>query len=470
MSPLTRSGRAVSPSARSSSPTRPDCRRGGSGGSAVPEAVSKDSDADDEDDPFAELPLFKDVPATEHQELFCRKLQVCCIVYDFSRNTYLRAKESKRQTLLETVEFVNNTRNCFTDPIMQAIVQMVSANIFRALAPPTSHPSLNVSFDPEEEEPALESAWPHLQVVYEFFLRFVVSNEVDPKAVKRYIDQQFVLKLLDLFASEDPRERDYLKTILHRIYGKIMALRSCIRRAIQHTFYGFVYEHECHKGVSELLEILGSIINGFALPLKEEHKVFLEKSLIPLHKARCFSSFHQQLTYCMTQYVEKDNRLAEVIIMGLLRFWPVTNTNKEVVFLNELEEILDLTQPPEFQRVMVPLFRQLALCIQSPHFQVAERVLFYWNNEYIVNLFNTNKEVLFPIIISALYKNSKDHWNSTVHGLTYNVSKLLAEVDPALFDECSDRNLAQEESRAKDDQEKKARWKRLEEGFQSIRA
>lgn len=26
-------------------------------------------------------------------------------------------------------------------------------------------------------------------------------------------------RLMDLFDSEDPRERDYLKTILHRIYG-----------------------------------------------------------------------------------------------------------------------------------------------------------------------------------------------------------------------------------------------------------
>lgn len=39
------------------------------------------------------------------------------------------------------------------------------------------------------------------------------------------------------------------------------------------------------------------------------------------------------------RYVEKDSRLAEPVIMGLLRFWPVTNTNKEVVFLNELEEV-----------------------------------------------------------------------------------------------------------------------------------
>jgi Protein phosphatase 2A regulatory B subunit (B56 family) len=33
--------------------------------------------------------------------------------------------------------------------------------------------------------------------------------------------QYFVVRLLDLFDSEDPRERDYLKTILHRIYGKV---------------------------------------------------------------------------------------------------------------------------------------------------------------------------------------------------------------------------------------------------------
>ena len=47
----------------------------------------------------------------------------------------------------------------------------------------------------------------------------MVSNETDPKVVKKYIDTQFLVRLLDLFDSEDPRERDYLKTILHRIYG-----------------------------------------------------------------------------------------------------------------------------------------------------------------------------------------------------------------------------------------------------------
>lgn len=40
---------------------------------------------------------------------------------------------------------------------------------------------------------------------------------------------------------------------------------------------------------------LSSIINGFALPLKAEHKQFLVKVLLPLHSARSLSLFHAQV-------------------------------------------------------------------------------------------------------------------------------------------------------------------------------
>ena len=39
-----------------------------------------------------------------------------------------------------------------------------------------------------------------------------------------------------------------------------------------------------------------SIINGFALPLKAEHKQFLLKVLLPLHKVRCLSLYHAQVS------------------------------------------------------------------------------------------------------------------------------------------------------------------------------
>lgn len=48
------------------------------------------------------------------------------------------------------------------------------------------------------------------------------------------------VKLLELFDSEDPRERDYLKTVLHRIYGKFLGLRAFIRKQINNIFLRWV--------------------------------------------------------------------------------------------------------------------------------------------------------------------------------------------------------------------------------------
>jgi len=430
---------------------------------AASSAKGQGSKPSNENGVFAALPKLREAPPAERSELFRRKLEVCAVVFDFHHDTQQREKEAKRQTLLEIVEYVNNTRNCFNEALMQDVVEMVGANIFRALQTRNKDP---LAFsDPEDDEPALERAWPHLQIVYEFFLRFVVSNDVDPKIAKRFVDQNFMLKLLELFDSEDPRERDYLKTILHRIYGKFMALRSFIRRAIQHVFFKVIYECETHNGVGELLEILGSIINGFALPLKDEHKDFLLKALIPLHKVRCLASFYQQLSYCMAQYVEKDPRLAYDIITSMLRYWPVSITSKQVLFLNELEETLELTQPSEFHRMQEVLFRRLALCITCPHFQVAERTLFFWNNDYIVKLINQNRQELFPIITGALYKNSKEHWNSAVHGLTFNVLKLLMEADPQLFDDCSAKHRNDEEEEERREAARTQKWQQLKDMY-----
>jgi len=410
---------------------------------------------------FASLPKLRDAPAMERSDLFRRKMEVCSVVFDFTNDSNNREKEAKRETLLEMIEYVNNTRNCINEALMQNVVNMVSANIFRALQ--TQSKDVRTLSDPEGDEPCLERAWPHLQIVYEFFLRFIVSNDVDPKIAKRFVDQNFMMKLLELFDSEDPRERDYLKTILHRIYGKFMALRSFIRRGIQHVFFKVIYESESHNGVGELLEILASIINGFALPLKDEHKDFLMKALIPLHKVKSLGSFNQQLSYCMAQFLEKDPRLAYNIITAMLRFWPLSITAKQILFLNALEETLELTQPSDFPRMQEQLFRRLALCITCPHFQVAERTLFYWNNDYIVKLINQNRHVLFPIIIGALYKNSKQHWNSAVHGLTFNVLKLLMEADPSLFDQCTEQHRLDAEEEERREQSRKHKWRVLQD-------
>ena len=177
--------------------------------------------------------------------------------------------------------------------------------------------------------------------------------------------------MIELFASEDPREREYLKTILHRIYGRFMPLRALIRQSIANCCYRTIYEQytvnfDYHddiidynnglihndgtyqlnantfkydnpnaiqkkvlkrmdkryyqnsirneNGIAEFLEIFCSIIHGFSIPVKKEHKDFLRNVLVPLHKCRKLEKFHEQLVACCVQFVFKDPSVAPVIL------------------------------------------------------------------------------------------------------------------------------------------------------------
>ncbi|KAI8987055.1 phosphatase 2A regulatory B subunit-domain-containing protein [Pilobolus umbonatus] len=407
-------------------------------------------------------PHFHEIPPHLRTELFIQKLRQCMVICDFSDpSTELTQKEIKRETLQEILEYVGMNRGVvISESLYLEIVKMFAINLFRTI-PPQVNPTGD-AYDPEEDEPVLELAWPHLQIVYEFFLRFLESPDFNIVYGKKYIDQKFILQLLDLFDSEDPRERDFLKTTLHRIYGKFLNLRAFIRRSINNIFFQFIYETERHNGIAELLEILGSIINGFALPLKEEHKAFLRKVLIPLHKVKSLALYHPQLSYCVVQFLEKSSALAPEVMGGLLRYWPKVNSPKEVMFLNELEEMLDVIENEDFQKVMVPLFTKLSHCVSSVHFQVAERALYYWNNDYIVSLMEDNIDVLMPIVFPTLYKTSKTHWNRTILSLVYNALKLCMEINPQLFDSCANQYKHQRQIERKRQREREENWKILQ--------
>jgi len=404
---------------------------GASKGGRSPDAY-KASGPTTMDDLLVTLPSIREVKEPdEKRKLFITKLRLCSYTFDFNRDgqkNEAEAREMKRRMLVELIDHLSSSKIWVSEESLKAILHMISCNLFRPLPP-----SLYNDFDPDEDEPTHDPAWVHLQFVYEFLLRFIVSNNTDAKMLKKFIDRRFLLSVIDLFKSEDPRERDYLKTILHRIYGKFMSFRSFLRRAINNIFYQVIYVSQRHNGLAELLEILGSIINGFATPLKDEHQRFLRNVLVPLHKVSTLSQYHAQLAYCVVQFIEKDPRLSCIIVGGLLKFWPKLTCQKELLYLSELEEVLEMTEQPQFEKLIVPVFKRIAACICSPHFQVAERALFLWNNDVIAAFMSDHRPVILPLLYPALQKNLELHWNTTVTQLTTHIMQQFMDMDEKLY-------------------------------------
>lgn len=67
-----------------------------------------------------------DVPAPEQPELFLKKLQQCCTVFDFMDTlSDLKMKEYKRSTLNELVDYVTVSRGYLTEQAYPDVVKMV---------------------------------------------------------------------------------------------------------------------------------------------------------------------------------------------------------------------------------------------------------------------------------------------------------------------------------------------------------
>lgn len=124
-------------------------------------------------------------------------------------------------------------------------------------------------------------------------------------------------------------------------------------------------------------------------------------------------------------------------------------------------------------------------CLTS--FQVAERALYFWNNEYFCNLVSDNVDVILPIMFAPLYENSKGHWNRyaasdyqftssrltkhrTIHGMVYNAMKLFMEVNPQLFDDCSHDYTEQQNNAPEVKRVRQEKWDRLASLAQSMKS
>jgi serine/threonine-protein phosphatase 2A regulatory subunit B' len=129
------------------------------------------------------------------EEAFIKKLKQCTVKYDFQDpNVEIKNKELKRTSLNELIEQLNSPKGCLTELTYPELITMISANIFRKLPTP-SEKKIN-EIDQEEDEPNFDPSWPHLQLIYEVFLKVLESPEFQTNIAKKYIDQRFVANVI----------------------------------------------------------------------------------------------------------------------------------------------------------------------------------------------------------------------------------------------------------------------------------
>ena len=207
-----------------------------------------------------------------------------------------------------------------------------------------------------------------------------------------------------------------------------------IRKAMNETFFQLIHESHKFNGAAELLDILASIISGFAVPLREEHVIFFKKIIIPLHKVQTCSQFYEQLLRCSMLFLTKDRTLAIPLLEGLLKYWPFANCVKETLFLTELQEVLEVCEVEHIEHLIPRLFKRIVRSIGGDHLQVADRAMCFFENDYFLAILKTYKEKTYPMLVPVIVQLADNHWHKILQESLIALKTILKDIDQATFE------------------------------------
>lgn len=321
----------------------------------------------------------------------------------------------------------------FINPRLPAILKMIEATIFRPFKKLSPSKAGTETLDKAEAEQLDDPSWTVVSPVYNLLSRLLQSEQVDQKALKNLISTNFLQSFLDLFDSEYPLEREGLKNCLHLLYLKLVGVRKTVRRLITDLLYRLIHEDYRFNGLSEILDFLGNIISGFSVPIKDDHRLLFEKAILPLHKLQTSQLFHQELMRCTNLFVQKENNLGARAIGYLEKVWPKFNSTKEIKFMEEMITITFTVDKSLVKDLVRPLVRRLVHMLSSQNFKVCDFALGFFEKNEFIGLIKQYKIEVFPSIIPALEKATRDHWQQTICSSLKGLLSMLEDFDPPLY-------------------------------------
>ncbi|XP_017064495.1 serine/threonine-protein phosphatase 2A 56 kDa regulatory subunit epsilon isoform [Drosophila eugracilis] len=304
----------------------------------------------------------------------------------------------------------------------------VTFTVTFSLIDPQTPGSIKINILPKDIE-----TMAHRELAFQIFIRFLMANNINIDINKKEIDEKIVSKILQSLVTSNKDERESAVALMRHVYLKCIKMRPYIRQQINILFHRFIYVNGNLHGISELLEIANDIISGYNTPLKADIEDFLLKILLPLHNTDSLAQYHGQLSDCVVLFVSRYPVLTATFVRSLIKIWPKTFTEKEILLLDEIEDILATTSQEEFLKMLVPLFCQIIECAVSPCYKVAERALLLCGSDGIMNHMEKNHKAIMPIVFPALYRISHRHCNAEIKKLVCTVLKMFLNINKDLF-------------------------------------
>ena len=334
---------------------------------------------------------------------FQQKIELIKITYDFinlNKDEYL--KEDRKNAINILIQILSNKKyySRLIIPNLSFIIEMIEENIF------------NNNNNKNRNEKEIQEYLDSINNIYDILYILINNKKCKAQILKEYIKFDFLNKFVNLFKSDIYNERENLKIILHQLYSKLTSKRRLIRGIITNYLNFNIISLNQINGAAELLEVMASIILGYTIPLKDEHINFFKNTIIPLYQMEKCNCFFNNLNRCSMLFLEKDSSLSIILLEKIMEFFSFQSYKIKILFLNEIENILDFCEIEKINLLVEKLFKIIVGCFSEYNITLKEKALSFFENEIFVCIIKRYINISFAIIFPKIYYFRNNPWDN----------------------------------------------------------
>ena len=309
-----------------------------------------------------------------------------------------------------------------------------------------------------------------VEIAYSILRGALVTKNPNSEITKSLAIEN-VEEMFELFNHIGNQEKEFLKQTVHKIYGRIVVYREELRRMFKSYIEDFSVRKETYPekkknamSVRCILEIFGTIVSGFKVPLKVEHVEMIDP-LMELLRSRFLDVYFESLGFVLIEFCRKELDQIPKVIDRILNC--VVSSKKDpqrvVLLLRLLEGVLEQCYNiGTFRKIHRKTFTVIARCLNDTNFNICQQALQIFQNDYVGNLFHSEFSELFPIVYEDLRELSKNHWNVSLRQLGGIILLDLIEKQPTIFKSTLRNNKNKSKARKKLLKQRDSTWEMFE--------